>query len=110
MPLGMTPGVVQPAASSSPGWVQHLVGHGITIWTNHPIAAAASAVWIQVGIGVFLLVAPRGRWSQGAGLVSVGWGLVVWVFGEAFGGIFAPGVTWLFGSRVRCCSTWLPAP
>ena len=29
--------------------------------------------------------------------MSVGWGLVVWVFGEAFGGIFAPGVTWLFG-------------
>ena len=26
------------------------------------------------------------------------WGLVVWVFGEAFGGIFAPGLTWLFGA------------
>ena len=25
-------------------------------------------------------------------------GLVVWVFGEAFGGIFAPGATWLFGA------------
>ena len=22
----------------------------------------------------------------------------MWVFGEAFGGIFAPGVTWLFGA------------
>jgi cytochrome oxidase Cu insertion factor (SCO1/SenC/PrrC family) len=28
----------------------------------------------------------------------VGWGLVVWVFGEAFGSIFAPGLTWLFGA------------
>ena len=26
------------------------------------------------------------------------WGLIVWVFGEAFGGIFAPGLTWLFGA------------
>ena len=25
-------------------------------------------------------------------------GLVVWVFGESFGGIFAPGLTWLFGA------------
>ena len=28
----------------------------------------------------------------------MGWGLVVWVFGESFGGIFAPGLTWLFGA------------
>jgi hypothetical protein len=27
-----------------------------------------------------------------------GWGLVVWVFGESFGGVFAPGLTWLFGA------------
>ena len=33
-----------------------------------------------------------------AGGVSAGWGLVVWVFGEAFGGIFGHGSSWLFGS------------
>jgi cytochrome oxidase Cu insertion factor (SCO1/SenC/PrrC family) len=33
-----------------------------------------------------------------AGLSAVAWGLVVWTFGEAFGGIFAPGLTWLFGA------------
>ena len=26
------------------------------------------------------------------------WGLIVWSVGEAFGGIFAPGLTWLFGA------------
>ena len=36
--------------------------------------------------------------SRLAGLASACWGLVVWVFGEAFGGIFAPGLTWLFGA------------
>ncbi|HEY2442897.1 MAG TPA: SCO family protein, partial [Streptosporangiaceae bacterium] len=54
--------------------------------------------WIQVGIGVWLLVAPRGRWSRAAGLASVAWGLVVWVWGESFGGIFAPGLSWLSGA------------
>jgi len=98
MPLGLTGGVITPAASSSPGWVQHLVGSGAAIWNDHPVTAAASAIWIQVGIGLFLLVAPRGRWSRAAGLASAGWGLVVWSFGEAFGGIFGRGSSWLFGS------------
>ena len=98
MPLGLTGQVITPAASSSPGWVQHLVNSGVTIWNNHPVSAAAATVWIQVGIGVFLLVAPRGRWSRSAGVVSAGWGLMVWVFGEAFGGIFGQGSSWLFGA------------
>jgi cytochrome oxidase Cu insertion factor (SCO1/SenC/PrrC family) len=98
MPLGLTSGVIQPSAATSPSWVQHLVNSGVTIWSNHPVEAAAASVWIQLGLGVWLLVAPRGRWSRLAGLASIGWGLIVWVFGEAFGGIFAPGVTWLFGA------------
>ncbi len=98
MPLGLTARVITPSAASSPGWVQHLVNSGVTIWNDHPVSAAASVVWIQVGIGLFLLVAPRGRWSRTAGLVSAGWGLVVWVFGEALGGLLGHGSSWLFGS------------
>ncbi len=98
MPLGMPTGVVRPAAVGSPAWVLHLVNSGMTIWGNHPIEAAASAVWIQIGVGLALLLAPRGRWSRAAGVASVAWGLVVWVFGEAFGGIFAPGLEWAFGA------------
>src|SRR5664280_1392933 len=98
MPLGLPGGVLTPAAGSSPGWVQHLVNAGATIWSNHPVSAAAATVWIQVGVGIFLLVAPRGYWSRTAGAVSAGWGLVVWAFGEGFGGIFGHGSSWLFGS------------
>ena len=97
MPIGLPGGVLSPAASGAPGWVQHVVNVGVTVWSNHPITAAASAVWIQLGIGIGLLVAPRGVWSRAAGLVSAGWGLVVWVFGEALGGLFTPGASWLFG-------------
>ncbi len=98
MPLGMTTGVIQPAAAASPPWVQHLDNAGATIWSYHPIAAPAAAVWIQIGIGLWLLAAPRGDWSRLGGVASVGWGMIVWIFGEAFGGIFAPGLTWLFGA------------
>jgi cytochrome oxidase Cu insertion factor (SCO1/SenC/PrrC family) len=74
------------------------VNDGATIWSYHPVQAAAATVWIQVGIGVWLLVARRGVWSRLGGVASLGWGLVVWAFGESFGGIFAPGLTWLFGA------------
>jgi cytochrome oxidase Cu insertion factor (SCO1/SenC/PrrC family) len=95
---GLPSSVIEPTAAASPGWVQHLVNWAGTNWSYHPIQAAAAAVWIQVGIGAWLLAAPRGLSSRLAGLASVGWGLVVWVFGESFGGIFAPGLTWLFGA------------
>ncbi len=96
---GGLPGqVIQPAASASPAWVQHLVNWGATIWTYHPVQAGASSVWIQVGIGMWLIFAVHGWASRLAGLAGVAWGLVVWVFGEAFGGIFAPGLTVLFGA------------
>ena len=98
MAAGMPSKVIEPTASSSPAWVQHLVNWAGTTWSYHPIQAGAATVWIQAGIGLWLLAAPRGGASRLAGLASVGWGLVVWVFGESFGGIFAPGLTWLFGA------------
>lgn len=98
MPLGMPDGVVRPAASTSPAWVQHLVNDGLSVWSRHPIPAAASAVWIQVGIGALLLLSPRGLPSRVAGVISIYWGLVVWVFGEAFGGILGSGVSVMFGA------------
>jgi cytochrome oxidase Cu insertion factor (SCO1/SenC/PrrC family) len=55
-------------------------------------------VWIQVGIGAWLIIAAHGPWSRLAGLASVAWGFTVWVFGESFGGIFAPGLSLLTGA------------
>jgi cytochrome oxidase Cu insertion factor (SCO1/SenC/PrrC family) len=98
MAAGLPSQAIEPTAASSPAWVQHLVNWAGTSWSYHPIQAGAAAVWIQIGIGVWLIAARRGTWSRVAGLASVAWGLVVWVFGEAFGGILAPGLTWLFGA------------
>jgi cytochrome oxidase Cu insertion factor (SCO1/SenC/PrrC family) len=95
---GLATQVIEPIAASSPGWVQHVVNWGGTVWSYHPIQAGAASVWIQVGIGAWLIAACRGPWSRLAGAASVAWGLVVWVFGESFGGIFAPGLSWLTGA------------
>jgi cytochrome oxidase Cu insertion factor (SCO1/SenC/PrrC family) len=98
MPIGLPSQVIKPVAASSPAWVRHLVNLGGTLWAYHPIQIAAAAVWIQVGIGLWLLFARQGPWARFGALASVSWGLLVWVFGESFGGIFAPGLTWLFGA------------
>jgi cytochrome oxidase Cu insertion factor (SCO1/SenC/PrrC family) len=98
MPVGLPTSVVGPSAATSPDWVRHVVHAGLTVWGDHPVQLAAAAVWVQLGLGLWLLAAPRGRWSRLGGLASVGWALVVWIFGEAFGGLFAPGLTWLFGA------------
>lgn len=97
MPIGLPSQVLQPAAAGAPGWVQSIVDVGVRLWTEHPVTAAASAVWIQIALGIALLVAPRGWWSRSAGVATAAWGLVVWCFGEALGGLFTPGQSWLFG-------------
>jgi cytochrome oxidase Cu insertion factor (SCO1/SenC/PrrC family) len=95
---GLPSQVMAPAAATSPAWVQHLVNWAGTIWSYHPVQAGAASVWIQVGLGMWLIFGVRGWPSRLAGLASVAWGLIVWVFAEAFGGIFAPGLTVLFGA------------
>jgi cytochrome oxidase Cu insertion factor (SCO1/SenC/PrrC family) len=98
MPAGLPSDVIAPSAEGSPGWLLHLVNWAGTGWSFHPIQAAASVVWIQLGVGVWLIAAARGPWSRLAGTASVGWGLVVWIFGEAAGGVLGPGVTFLNGA------------
>jgi cytochrome oxidase Cu insertion factor (SCO1/SenC/PrrC family) len=98
MPAGLPSNVIEPSAAGSPVWVQHVVNWAAAGWSYHPIQAGAAAVWIQVGIGVWLLLAPAGPVSRFAGAASAGWGLIVWVFGESFGGIFSPGQSVLFGT------------
>ena len=96
--VGLATQVIKPGSAGSPAWVRSIVDWGTASWTFHPVQAAAAAVWIQLGIGVWMLAVRRGRWSQAAALAGVAWGLVVWVFGEAFGNVFAPGLSFLTGA------------
>lgn len=98
MPLRLPEGVIAPASSGSPAWLISIVRFGLTVWERHPVQAAAAVAWIQLGIGLWLLLLVRGRWSRLGGLVSVAWALSVWVFGESMGGMLAPGASWLFGA------------
>src|SRR5580700_12267732 len=67
MPTGLLPQGIEPTALSSSAWVRDVVNWGGTAWTYHPVQASAAAVWIQVGLGLWLLAAPRGPASRLAG-------------------------------------------
>jgi len=98
MAAGLPSQVIAPSAVTSPAWVQHLAVWAGNAWSYHPVEVGSAALWIEAGIGLWLLAAPRGTSSRLAGLASLTWGLVVWVFGESFGQIFAPGLSWLSGA------------
>jgi hypothetical protein len=99
--VGLATQVIKPESAGSPAWVRSIVDWGTASWTFHPVQAAAAAVWIQLGIGVWMLAVRRGRWSQAAGLAGVAWGLVVWASGEAVGNMLAPGQSFLTGEPWR---------
>ncbi len=96
MPLGLANNVVQPAMAGTPGWLHSLMLHGISIWNAHPIALADGTAWIQVGIGVLLIVA-NGAVGRAAAAVSVGWAGMIWLIGNGAGGVFQPSSNILFG-------------
>jgi cytochrome oxidase Cu insertion factor (SCO1/SenC/PrrC family) len=96
MPLGFASGVLRGGAESSPSWVRSLVDGAASIWDRQPIVLATAVIWVQIGIGVWLLVARRGRLSQLGGVASVIWALIIWVV-SGFGGIFAPGASLVIG-------------
>ncbi len=98
MPAGLPGQVIAPEAATAPSWVKDLINWSGTGWTYHPVQSGTAVVWIQVGIGVWMLAAASGRWSRAAGLVSAGWSVVVWVFGEVFGGLFTQGQSLLAGA------------
>jgi len=96
MPLGMANGVVAPATDGTPSWLHHLMLDGITIWNSHPLTLASGTAWIQIGIGLLLLVSNGAAGRVGAA-ISVGWASMIWVLGNGAGGVFQSSSTILFG-------------
>ncbi|HEV2427824.1 MAG TPA: hypothetical protein VGS61_06365, partial [Acidimicrobiales bacterium] len=114
MPLGLGSVVVYPASQGTPGWLHHLMLHGLTLWYEHPVALAVGVAWIQVGLGLALLTS-NGAVGRVAGLVSAGWAALIWLIGNGAGGIFVRGASILFGWPgatlfYAAAGLWIAAP
>ena len=60
------------------------------------MALAVGTAWIQVGIGLLLLVSNRDA-GRLAAAVAVGWDSMIWLVGGAAGGLLTPTSSILFG-------------
>ncbi len=96
MPLGLGSDVVRPMAAGTPSWLHATMLDAVGIWNRHPVTLAAGVAWLQIGLGIGLLVASgtTGRWFAG---VSVAWAGFVWLIGTGAGGLFAHRTSLLFG-------------
>lgn len=96
MPLGLANNVVRPLETNTPAWLHSLMDHGILLWNSHPINLAVGVAWLQIGIGLVLLVS-NGITGRIVGLLSAFWAALVWLIGNGAGGIFVSGASFLFG-------------
>ncbi len=89
--------VIAPLLPGQPHWFIPVLGAGIQAWSNAPIFANLMAVWIQLGIGVLLLVGRNRPWGRWALWMTLLWGAVVWTWGEGWGMLLTRYVSWLVG-------------
>lgn len=90
-------GFLSPMLPGQPQFVARIVDLGMRLWSRDPLLANFAAAWLQIGIGVLILAGGASRWRRIGLMASVGWGLIVWAAGEAFGSLFSSG-SWLSGS------------
>ncbi len=98
MPSSFIRVMVAPGLADAPGWLYNIVNPFARLWTQHPVAADAVTVWIQVGLGVAILVARTGLIARVVLWVSIVWALFVWVIGEFVGGMAHSGASLLNGA------------
>jgi cytochrome oxidase Cu insertion factor (SCO1/SenC/PrrC family) len=96
MPLGLGNSVVEPTIAGAPTWLHSLMYSSIHLWNAHPIALATGVAWIQVGIGLGLIVS-NAAVGRVVAMVGAGWAALIWVVGNGAGGAFAKGSSILFG-------------
>ncbi|NMP21312.1 hypothetical protein [Sulfobacillus harzensis] len=89
--------LVAPAAQEQPRILYELMHFGMHIWNQHPISWDIVAIWVQIGIGLAILLGSERRGRRVGLLLSIVWSLVVWVFGEGLGSLFSGG-SMLLGS------------
>lgn len=92
--------VLAPAAvDEQPQWLAAVMQAGDTLWAQHMAVAEIATFLIELSIGLLIWRAAGQNRASRLGLwLSIGWGLIVWVFAEGLGGILTGDASFLAGA------------
>ncbi len=90
--------VLRPTIDGQPFWLRVLLQFGLSLWRQHPVFNDAMALVVQILIGLLLIAGYERRAGKVGLWLSIGWGMVVWVFGEGMGGLLSGSPSLLSGS------------
>lgn len=77
--------------------VTQVIRLSVNIWNSNPPLMDLAAAVIQLYIGVLYLSTKRGKAFSLTQAAAIAWCLVIWIFGEGFGGVFTQGSSILTG-------------
>jgi hypothetical protein len=99
--------VIAPTLQGQPSAIAALINFGIAVWNLNPFWFNVAAAGIQLLIGALLII-PFSRREKGrlgdartkkfALWLSIAWALIIWIFGEGFGGIATGSATFYTGA------------
>ncbi len=98
MPYGFLSFVIGPSIQSINNLsVENFLMIGYNLWLIHPFQFDALSGALQIFIGFSYLINDKRKALKYISIFSIIWSLVIWVFGEGFGGIPESGVSLLKG-------------
>lgn len=98
MPYAFLTFVIKPSIVSINNiQIQNFLYLGYNIWATNPFQFDALSGALQIFIGYSFLINRSERILKSIAIISIVWALIIWIFGEGFGGIPEIGVSILTG-------------
>lgn len=98
-----------PKLVGQPPWVAHIMAYGFHVWSGDPTGLNILSISLQFIIGVLLITEYETIVGLVAAALSVGVSLVIWIWGEGFGGLFTGHASFVFGAPGAGILAILPA-
>ncbi|MDR3571870.1 MAG: hypothetical protein P4L81_06830 [Candidatus Pacebacteria bacterium] len=77
--------ILAPLLSGEPSFLRAIISLGIQAWNTDTVVTNAAAALLQLAIGILLFFPLTNRGFKVGAYISIVWGLIVWVCGEAVG-------------------------
>ncbi|KPV40901.1 hypothetical protein AN477_21765 [Alicyclobacillus ferrooxydans] len=97
LPSNLMPSILQDLRETSPSWITWAVRTAQWFFIHWPVAVNLGIILLQLVLAFLLSLRVPPRWRNIGLVVSVLWGLTIWVFGEALAGVGSWGATFYAG-------------